>query len=331
VSVPAGLRTGLNPYGLTWHLGLQGRGTPRANPRPAGLDGFVAIAERIGAEVIEIHHGWLAEERVDRAALRARLEARSLTPVIAASLPHGPIEPAIADAAALGATTVRLGLSTTLCGDRAIHPDWPGLVSSIAAELRRLAPIAAAAGVHLAIENHQDFTSAELMAFCEGAGESVGIVMDTGNAWPVGEEPLAFARAILARIRHVHLKDYRVKATDDGFLLVRCAIGDGAAPLGEIVPLLLGCGRPLTASLEPGALEARHVRLLTPGWWRGYPPRPAEALAACLHSLRRNRIAEDEDHRTPWERGAPGAEIEAYELDMIERSAAAMRRAGLMR
>ena len=26
------MRVGLNPYGLTWTLGLQGRGTPRANP-----------------------------------------------------------------------------------------------------------------------------------------------------------------------------------------------------------------------------------------------------------------------------------------------------------
>ena len=42
------LRTGLNPYGLTYHLGLQGMGTPRANPQPAGLEGFIALATEIG-------------------------------------------------------------------------------------------------------------------------------------------------------------------------------------------------------------------------------------------------------------------------------------------
>ncbi len=36
------LRLGLNPYGLTYHLGLQGAGTPRANPKGAGLEGFIA-------------------------------------------------------------------------------------------------------------------------------------------------------------------------------------------------------------------------------------------------------------------------------------------------
>ena len=39
------LEVGLNPYGLTYHLGLQGRGTPRANPKAAGLEGFIALAD----------------------------------------------------------------------------------------------------------------------------------------------------------------------------------------------------------------------------------------------------------------------------------------------
>lgn len=56
------LRTGLNPYGLTYHLGLQARGTPRANPRPAGLAGFVALAKDLGAETLEIWDGWLLDK-----------------------------------------------------------------------------------------------------------------------------------------------------------------------------------------------------------------------------------------------------------------------------
>jgi 3-oxoisoapionate decarboxylase len=331
MSVPAALKTGLNPYGLTWHLGLQGRGTPRGNPNGRGLDGFIAVAQRIRAEVIEIHNGWLVEEKTDLGALRERLATLGLTPVIAAGLPQEPIEPAIAHAATLGAGTIRIGVSTVLCGDRAMRADWAEMTAHIRASLIRLAPLAAERGITLAIENHQDFTSAELMEFCEAAGENVGIVMDTGNAWPVAEAPLDFARTVLPRIRHIHLKDYRVQMTDQGYRLVRCAIGDGAVPFAGLIPLLLSAGRPLTASLEPGALEARHVRLFTPGWWRGYAPKNAEALAACLLSTRPNRLGDEEDFRTPWEKNAPGAEIEAYELAMIDRSAANMRALGLMR
>ena len=50
---------GLNPYGLTYHLGLQGAGGPRANLKGAGLEGFIAIATELGASVLEIYDPWL--------------------------------------------------------------------------------------------------------------------------------------------------------------------------------------------------------------------------------------------------------------------------------
>jgi hypothetical protein len=121
-----------------------------------------------------------------------------------------------------------------------------------------------------------------------------------------------------------------VQFTDEGYRLVRCAIGDGAVPFREVLDLLLAQGRPLTAVLEPGALEARHVRLFTPQWWRGYPPLDARGLAEALGAARVNLLPEDEDHRTPWERGASHDELLTYERDMIHRSAANMRAIGLM-
>ena len=81
--------------------------------------------------------------------------------------------------------------------------------------------------------------------------------------------------------------------------------------------------------LEPGALEARHVRLSarrTGG--TATPPKTAPALAACLAAARVNRLADDADFRTPWERGDDAA-LADYELDMIRRSAANMRAIGL--
>jgi hypothetical protein len=89
-------------------------------------------------------------------------------------------------------------------------------------------------------------------------------------------------------------------------------------------------GRDLTASLEPGALQARHIRLFTEDWWRGYPPMDARRLAAALRAARVNRLGEDEDHRTPWERGERGEALISYERDMMLRSAANMRALGLM-
>lgn len=325
------LRVGLNPYGLTWVLGLQGRGTPRHNPNGRGLEGFLAIAEELGAEVIEIFDPWLAELSDDALlGLRERLAARGMIPVVSSGIGMmGPLDSALRSARLLGARTIRLGLSTVLCGDRAALGDgWPELVARIRAVLAEWGPRVDDLGACFAIENHQDFTSAELVGFCRET-RGVGITFDTGNSFPVAEAPLDFARVVAPHVRHVHLKDYRVQFTAEGFRLVRCAIGDGAVPFPELLAILQAHAPELTAVLEPGALEARHVRLFTPGWWHGYPPRTAAELAACLLAAQRNKLAEDADHRTPWERGRDD-ELEAYELAMIRRSAATMRALGIM-
>lgn len=325
------LRTGLNPYGLTYHLGLQARGTPRANPRGTGLAGFLALAEEIGARTLEVWDGWLRElSPADLAALRRRLADKGMEPIVSSGLHHGDVDTCLALAEALGAGLIRLALTPILCGDRAAAgPLWSELVAGVGEKLARYAPLAAERGLTLVIENHQDFTSAELVGFCERFGPSVRIVFDTGNAFPVAESPLDFAQTIAPHVAHIHLKDYRVQFTDDGFRLVRCAIGDGAVPFVGILEIFARHHASLPAVLEPGALDMRHVRLLTPDWWRGYPPRSAEALARCLAAAQVNRLPEDADCRTPWEAGADDR-LDAYELAMIRRSAANMRALGIL-
>ncbi len=157
------------------------------------------------------------------------------------------------------------------------------------------------------IENHQDFGSDELAEFCETT-RGLGICLDTGNTYPVAEAPLDFVRRVAPHVRHVHLKDYRVQFTDEGYRLVRCAIGAGAVPMAAMLDILAGQGRKLNAVLEPGAL----------------------AFAACLAAARVNQLADDADYRTSWERGEDAA-IADYELKMIRRSASNMRAVGLGR
>lgn len=320
---------GLNPYGLTYHLGLQGAGGPRANPNGVGLEGFIALCVEVGARAIELFDPWLrAMSDAELAALKDQLGCLGLTPIVSWGLMMGPFESAVRSARALDAATIRCGLTTVLCGDRATLADkWPELVESVRATLTQYGPIVADDGRMLAIENHQDFGSDELVGFCEQT-RGVGICVDAGNTFPVAEAPMDFYRRVAPHVRHVHLKDYRVQFTDQGYRLVRCAIGDGAVPIAQMLDLFLAHQPRFTAVLEPGALEARHVRLLTPDWWLLYPPKSADALARCLAAARVNHLAEDADCRTPWETGDDESLVE-YELAMIRRSAANMRAIGL--
>ena len=325
------LRTGLNPYGLTYYLGLQGMGTPRANPEPAGLEGFIALAIELGARVLELWEGWLKPMGDDElAALGARLASLDMVPIVSSGIPRGDIGFCIRAAPLLGSGHVRLALTPILCGDRAAAGRrWHELVAVVGETLGRYAEPARAAGATLLIENHQDFTSRELVGFCTEFGEAVRIVYDTANSFPVAEAPLDFTRVVAPYVRYVHAKDYRVQFTDEGIRLVRCPTGDGAVPFAELFAMLGEHNDAMLAAIEIGALEARHVRLLTPQWWHGYAPKPAEELAACLRAARRNRLPDDAEWRTPWERGADG-ELVAYELAQVRRSAANLKALGLM-
>jgi sugar phosphate isomerase/epimerase len=322
------IRLGLNPYGLAYAVGLQGAGTPRANPSPIGFDGFREVAREIGARCLEIHGPWLdGYSAAGLARLRDECAALDMVPVVSVGLTQTPgetLEAAIAQASALGAL-LRLGLTPVLEGARAKWgARWPAMVAHARETLSREARRAAAAGVTIAIEDHQDFGSEELVAMAEEAGENVGVVFDTGNSFAVGEDPVAFARRAAHRIRHVHLKDYRAQFTSEGYRLVRCPIGDGAVPFDELLSEL-PADVTLTASIEPGALEARHIRLFTPDWWQGYPPRDARELGTAIGRLRQRSLADDEPFETPWERGAAPAEIIDYELRQVRRSAEKMK------
>lgn len=328
-------RIGLNPYGLTYTLGLQASGTARANPGPAGLEGFLRIAHEIGARTLELDWRWLLPLDDGRLrAIAAEADAAGMTVVCSTWLQHQPGE-TMADArrvaGAVGATLIRMHLAPVLEGARAAQgARWPRLVAHARSVLAREAVHARDEGLRIGLENHQDFGSEELMAFASEAGDNVGIVLDTGNPFAVGEDPVAFTERVASRLLHVHLKDYRAQFTDEGYRLVRCAIGEGCVPFDEMAAAiaLRAPGLPVTASLEPAALEARHIRLFTASWWTGYPARDARELASAIGRLRRARLGDDEDIRTPWEREADPEELVAYERAQLRSSVAFVRSRG---
>ncbi len=326
-------RVGLNPYGLTYTLGLQGVGGPRVNERGLGLRGFIAIARDIGARCIELDGRWLTGlSREDLAGLREELANDT---VICSywlhQVPGETLEEAVRCSAAVGAGLIRLHLTPVLEGARAAWgARWGEMLAHVHTTLGREAARAADAGLDLAIENHQDLGSEELVAFAEEAGANVGVVFDTGNAFSVGEDPVAFARRAGHRVRHVHLKDYVAQWTDEGYRLVRCAIGDGCVPFAEVAAVLESHTPSLTASIEPGALESRHIRLFTPEWWKGYGPRSACELGTALGRLRRNQMSARADCRTPWELELSGDALIEYETTQLGRSVENLRAMGWM-
>jgi hypothetical protein len=142
---PQMLRVGLNPYGIAYTVGLHGAGTPRANPRPLDLWGYLDLAERVGAtQAIEFPVAWLAPlSPGEMDVVRERVEALGATPVLSQKSPVGGygVAESLLLAPRIGARVVRTALTPVLCGDRA-EPKyrWPETLAEVRQALAQAAP-----------------------------------------------------------------------------------------------------------------------------------------------------------------------------------------------
>lgn len=323
-------RVGLNPYGIAYSVGLFGAGTARANPKPLGLNGFLDLVAKLGLAGVEIPVALLKDvsgAEIER--VRARIHADGKYAILMHGIPWADLDGSLDVARRFGFPIVRLHLTAVLCGARGeLGDEWPRVIGEARAQLKIFAVKAADAGIAVTIEDHQDLTSAELVEICGECGANVGVCLDTGNPLSVGEEPVAFARAVAPLVRHVHLKDYRVYRKPEGFSLVRCAIGEGVVPFDQIAEVLAARGT-LPASIEPGALNGRYIRLLADDWWSHYSQRNAQSLAACLRTVW-DSFSNDLEYRTPWEQDADADSIIHYEMDQLANSVANLSEMELM-
>jgi sugar phosphate isomerase/epimerase len=108
-----------------------------------------------------------------------------------------------------------------------------------------ITPLAAACrdlGYPLAIENHGDFYCSDLVQLCRETPH-LYIMLDTGNTYLIGEQPLLAFEAAAPYTIATHFKDHRVCPRLDTrplrFEISGSPLGDGDVPLRECYELLL--------------------------------------------------------------------------------------------
>ncbi len=96
------------------------------------------------------------------------------------------------------------------------------------------------ARVQLAIENHGEVTSEELVSLVTWLDHpQVGICLDFGNMIAVGENPIDAVKRMAPYALSTHIKDYRVTMTFHGCEYTGVALGEGSLPVREMLTLLL--------------------------------------------------------------------------------------------
>lgn len=98
-----------------------------------------------------------------------------------------------------------------------------------------------AAGVTIALETHDRFSSAALVAeVLEGLPPPAAALWDVGHPYRVGDSPETVVRFLDGRIAHVHIKDCRrVSGADEWRLTL---LGDGEVPVKACIDALGGAG-----------------------------------------------------------------------------------------
>ena len=245
-------------------------------------------------------------------------------------------------AAGLGASTLRVVMSGVLGGDRRpLSGRWNAHLASCRDILREALPLAEEHGVTIAVENHSDATSHDMRWLCEELDSAhIGITLDVGNVLAVCEEPFGYTKRILPYLRHVHLKDYTIHPSDEGYRIARCSLGSGVVDYPGLLSLIDGyrdqpgpADSPgeITKTIELGAIYARHVRMLMDDYWAEYPDRDIRDLLPFLRLYWSHVRPVGEDWRTPREKDESTETLKAYETREFEESVAYLKEIGAVR
>ncbi|GMA60983.1 sugar phosphate isomerase/epimerase [Alicyclobacillus fastidiosus] len=316
------MRLGLSMYGTVFSMGLH----PKSErPTITALD-LLQRALEMGLSGVELPAQLLDETNIDAVKRFAREHSMFI------NVDTGGYDPVkltnvIELSARVGAETVRTVVGgADFGGDRRpMVGRWSEFLRDVLAGFKEATRVAEQVGVDFAIENHQDLASEELVWLCESIGSKrFGINLDTGNPLATAEEPFTFFERVAPYLKNVHLKDYDIFLSDEGYRLVRCPLGQGVIDFPSLFQILSSCTPNMTMAIELGALEARHVRVLADDFWPLYQQRSAAQLAHVIRFVRDNaRISGD--WRTPYERGESTEEISRYEEHQLAASLAYLK------
>ncbi len=141
------------------------------------------------------------------------------------------LEDGLKTARALGADIVKAGMEIPRPRPRAgsrFHPKVMPYLTETAKKLKKAAPMAEYYGIRLALENHCDSFSEEILWVLNEVNHPfVGACIDTMNAWYVAEDPMTAIQKLAPVAFTNHFRDDRIEFCRDGFRVRGVAVGDG--------------------------------------------------------------------------------------------------------
>ena len=111
----------------------------------------------------------------------------------------------------------------------------------------------------LAINNHQDLSSKEILNILKKSSKNIFINWDVGNSLATCETPDQFFNRCKKYIINVHFKDYKIILSNKGFYLKRTALGQGFVKMKKFIDFFKKSD--INISVELAAHVHRHCDL----------------------------------------------------------------------
>ena len=195
-------------------------------------------------------------ERLDRAYLadmKSLLDEKGLERVLAWGHPDGleagsnqkawrEMNTLIPKARALGANVMRIVASSLKFRNEPHAPQ----IKAVAKMLKESVKIARDCGVTLAIENHIDYTSSEILEILERVNSDfLRVNFDTGNALRMMEDPVAAAKRLGRYTVATHIKDLeacRHVSPEEWYFFSSVPVGSGLIDMPGVISALMESG-----------------------------------------------------------------------------------------
>ena len=237
------MKLGIGSYTFAWAVGVRGHEPDRPMTASDLLDRAQALRVRVVqiADNLPLHH--LAATEID--ALADRAAARGIDVEVGTrGIAPAHLRTYLDLAVRLGSPILRVVTDTA---------DHQPSVTEIAAAIREMLPAFEAAGVTLAIENHDRFASDTLVALLQRVdSHRIGICLDTVNSFGALEGPARVVEALGPWTVNLHIKDFTVTRAPHqmGFTIEGRPAGRGRLDVPWLLTQLRSHGCQFNAILE---------------------------------------------------------------------------------
>jgi sugar phosphate isomerase/epimerase len=167
---------------------------------------------------------------------------------------------------------IRLKCSNILSCERSRYKkNWKFKIKSIIKLINKIVPFLKKNNIKLALENHQDLDSNDLIQIIKKTeSQFVGVNFDIGNAFATCEFPFEFLKKIEKYLLNIHLKDYLIIKTRNGFALQRCPVLSGDAEIKKIMNYLKKKNIKVPLSLEIGSPSSRNIKVRNKSYFKHF-------------------------------------------------------------